>query len=83
MKKFLTPAVLALVVGLGASAASAATMTGRIESINPKNHTFVVNKHSFHTNPHSNSLRMHNGQSVRVTYHWSHGHRMATEVKPA
>jgi hypothetical protein len=83
MRAFLAPAVLALAVGFSASAASAATMTGKIESINPKGHTFVVNKREFHANPHSSSLRLHNGQSVRVTYHWSHGHRMATEVKPA
>ena len=36
MRTFLTQAVLALAVGFGASAASAATMTGRIEHINPK-----------------------------------------------
>lgn len=82
MRMFLKPAVLALAVGLGASAASAATMNGKIERINPKAHTFVLSKREFHTNPHANSLRMHNGQNVRVTYHWSHGHRMATEVRP-
>jgi len=83
MKKFLTPAVLALAVGFGASAASAATVSGKIERIDPKGHTFVVNKREFHANPHSNSLRMHDGQKVHVTYHMSHGRRIATEVKAA
>jgi hypothetical protein len=78
MKKFLTPAVLALAVGLGAGAASAATMTGKIERINPKGHSFVLNRHEFRTNPHSTALRMHNGQNVRVTYIG----RMATAWPP-
>jgi hypothetical protein len=83
MKMFLTPAVLALAVGFGASAASAATMTGKIERIHPKGHTFVVGKHEFYTNAHSKALKLHDGQKVHVTYHMSHGRRIATDVKAA
>ena len=84
MRTILTPAVFALTVGLGASAASAATTTGTIERIYPQHHRIMLHKHVFHMSPRTfRSARLHRGETVRVTYHWSHGHRWATRVAAA
>ena len=84
MSTFLKPAILAVVIGLGANAASAATMSGRIEHIYPSHHRIVLDKHVFNMSPQTfRSSRLHRGETVRVTYHWANGHRWATAVKTA
>ena len=72
MQKFLISAVLAIAVGFGASAASAATMTGRIDHIYPQQHRIVLGQHAFHMSPKTfQSAKLRRGERVHVTYHWS------------
>lgn len=78
--KYVAAGVLAL--GMGAGAASAATMTGRIAHIYPKRHEIVLNKHLVRMTPKTfNSVPLRHGEKLHVTYHWSHGHRWATALR--
>ena len=84
MSTSLKTAAMAAGLLLGATAANAAVMTGRIERIYPQHHTIVLDKHVFRmSSPAFHSARLHRGETVRVTYHWTHGHRWATAVKQA
>jgi hypothetical protein len=92
MRKFLTPAILALAVGFGASAASAATMTGKIEHVYPQHHRIMVSNHVFHMSPKTfQSARLRRGETVHINYHWSKdcsgnrcsSYRWATGVRAA
>jgi hypothetical protein len=84
MSTFLKPAVLAVVIGLGANAAGAATMSGKIEHVYPRHYSIMLHKHVFIMSSHTfRSARLHRGESVHVTYRWAHGHRWATALKTA
>ena len=84
MSTFLKPVILAVAIGLGASAAGAATMSGKIEHIYPSHHRIVLDKHVFNMSPQTfHSSRLHRGETVHVTYHWANGHRWVTGVKTA
>jgi hypothetical protein len=84
MSIFLKPAVLAVVIGLGANAAGAATMSGKIEHIYPRHHRIMLDKHVFGMSSRTfRSAPLHRGETVRVTYRWTHGHRWATALKAA
>ena len=82
MRTFLKSAVTAIAIGLSASAASAAVTTGRVEHVYPRYDRIMLHRHIFSMNSHT--FRMSNprrGETVRVTYHWAHGHRWATAVR--
>jgi len=84
MSTLLTPAVLAVAIGLSANAAGAATMSGKIEHIYPSHHRIILDKHVFNMSPQTfHSSRLHRGKTVHVTYHWTNGHRWVTGVKTA
>jgi hypothetical protein len=82
MGTFLKPVVLAVLIGLGANVASAATMSGKIEHIYPRHHGIMLDKHVFRMSSRTfRSAPLHRGETVRVTYRWTHGHRWVTAVK--
>ncbi|MBS3647125.1 hypothetical protein KEU06_00605 [Pseudaminobacter sp. 19-2017] len=84
MRSFVTPAILALMVGFGASAADAATITGRIDHVYPHQRRIVVDNHVYRMTPHTfRTTTMQRGERAHVTYHWSGGHRWATKVTRA
>jgi len=84
MSTLLTPAVLAVAIGLSANAAGAATMSGKIEHIYPSHHRIILDKHVFNMSPQTfHSSRLHRGETVHVTYYWTNGHRWVTGVKMA
>jgi len=84
MRTLLTSAVVAAVIGLGAGAADAAVATGKIQHVYPRYDRIVLHRHLFSMNSRTfHSVRPHRGEMVRVTYHWAHGHRWATNLKTA
>lgn len=82
MSSYLKSAVIALVAtGLGAGMANAALMSGKIEQIYPKSHRIMLGNHLFRVSPHVfHTASLRRGESVRVNYHWQHGHRWVTGV---
>jgi len=84
MSTLLKSTVLAAVIAIGAGAADAAVTTGKVEHVYPRYHRIMLHKHVFSMNSRTfHSARLHRGETVRVTYHWAHGHRWATAVRTA
>jgi hypothetical protein len=92
VKTLLIPTVAALLIGVGASSALAATMTGRVQHVYPQNHRIRVNNHTFTMSPRVfQSARLRTGENVHLTYHWSKdcsgnrcsSYRRATGVRAA
>ncbi|WFU48848.1 hypothetical protein [Sinorhizobium terangae] len=82
MSTFVKSTVLVVFIGFGAGAASAATVSGTIEHVYPRHNTIMLNDHLFRMSTRAfDSARMRRGEAVRVTYHWRHGHRWATEIR--
>lgn len=73
---------LAAVAALGTTAASAATITGRITSIDTLAHRLTLRHHVFHWPKAMKVGGLHKGEHVRLSYHWSHGKRWVTAYRP-
>jgi hypothetical protein len=84
MSIYLKSAILAAAVALGANAAGAAVISGKVEHVYPRYHRIELRNHLFSMNSRTyHSAPLHRGETLRVTYHWAHGHRWATGLKMA
>ena len=84
MNKSLKSSLLAAAaVGLlGTVTASAAVVSGHISHIDRPAHKLVLHHHVYHLTDKLPAAGLHKGEHVTLTYHWSHGQRWATAVRP-
>jgi len=84
MSTLLKTAVMAIAIGLGANAASAAIVTGKVQHVYPRHHSIMLKSHVYDMSGRTfRSSRLHRGEAVRVTYHLNHGVRWATALRTA
>lgn len=69
----------ASVIGVGT--ASAATVSGRVSSVDPHAHRLTLHHHVFHAPQAMKIGGIRKGEHVQITYHWSHGKRWITAYK--
>lgn len=77
----LAAALIAITAGAGsAMAANTHMASGKIERINAK--SITVNHRVYRYDAKGTGQGLKPGESVRVTYRWGHGHRIADRVEP-
>jgi len=84
MSTLLKTAVMVAVIGLGANAADAAIIVGKVQHVYPHQHSIVLKSHVYDMSGHTfHKAEPRRGEAVRVTYHWNHHVRWATSVRAA
>ena len=84
MSTLLMAAVMAAAIGLGANAADAAIVVGKVQHVYPHHHSIMLKSHVYDMSGRTfHAAEPHRGEAVRVSYHWNHHVRWATSVRAA
>ncbi|MBX9684564.1 MAG: hypothetical protein K2X41_12330 [Hyphomicrobium sp.] len=76
-KIYATTAFIAMAV---AGQANAAVVSGTISKMDMARHTITVGRHVYNVGPKLDASALKQGQSVRLSYRSSRGHRVATRI---
>jgi len=84
MSVLLKTAILAAAIGLGANAATAAVVVGKVQNVYPRHHSIMLRSHTYDMSGHMfHKAEPRRGEDLRVTYHVTHHVRWATSVRAA
>ena len=67
---------------MGVAIAEARVATGDIASINAPARMLMLRHNAYHFGKQLPVASLKPGEHVRITYHWSHGERVATRIVP-
>jgi transposase len=84
MSALLKTLILTAAIGLGANAASAAVVVGKVQHVYPRHHSIMLKSHVYDMSGQTfRRAEPRRGEPVRVTYHLTHHVRWATSLHAA